>query len=180
MIKIVSGSLSESKKEALIYVIAALSLDAELIFLPSDSEVSPIPQGLEETYLGASNRAKNSLFYPGADYYLGTESGLIIFTPELPPVDIAVSVLRNRTEIVSVGTSQGLMYPVKEYQEAKKIATKTGIDPLRHKGSIITTGDPSNPHFQITKGRMHRSGCLRSGMWAALVHIAEPTKTFNR
>lgn len=176
MIKIISGSLSESKKTALFHAVSVLQINAEIICVSARSEVSAIPQGLEETYLGASNRAKNSLLYPGADYYLGTESGLIIFTPELPPVDIAVSVLRTRTEIVAVGTSQGLMYPMEEYKKAKELAIKTGQDPLRQKGSIITTGNPSDPHFEITKGRASRADCLYSGMWATLVHIASSQK----
>lgn len=173
--KIVLGSTSEIKYHGVSLALLDLQLTADVVRIKVPSGVSSIPQGMEETFLGASNRANNSLSHKGADYYLGIESGLISLTPDLPPIDIAICVLRNRAKLISIGTSSGLMYPVAELLEAKLQALATGSNPLLVKGSIITKGDPSDPHQEISKGRSHRSLFIKQSVWSALLHLVEVT-----
>jgi non-canonical (house-cleaning) NTP pyrophosphatase len=166
--KIVLGSTSPHKLEALSRAIRILNLKSEITELSVKSEVSLVPQNFDETFRGAYNRAKNaSIVYPDANYYLGIESGLITLSENIPPIDLAVCVFRNKDTIVSIGTSPGLMYPYSDFSEAKK----TNSDCLANKGSIIKTGDPSDPHFEITHGRISRAELLTIGICSCLVHI---------
>ncbi|WP_456471872.1 inosine/xanthosine triphosphatase [Methanocaldococcus sp.] len=90
-----------------------------------DSKVSPHPIGLEETYRGALNRAKEAYKIIKCDYSVGIEAGMIKVEDHYLDVHIAV-VYDGSKE--TVGLSQGFEYPkyvVKEIlkgKEGKEIA----------------------------------------------------------
>lgn len=170
---VVLGTKSEIKILANSRAFANLRFTTDsTICVDADSEVSPIPQGFEETYRGANNRAMNAQrLVPEGNYFFGHESGLITTTKEIPPVDIAICIIRDVEKIVAMGTSPGLMYPVEALQRAYERAKDTGDDPLRRKGAIINWGDPSDPHYEITKGYSNRAQLLEIGIWCALIHL---------
>jgi inosine/xanthosine triphosphatase len=99
----------------------------EVVGVDVDSNVSSHPIGLEETYLGALNRAKNAFEKVQCSYGVGIEAGLIKIGEHY--IDIHVCVIFDGIR-ETVGLSQGFEYPkivaekVLEGIEGGKIAEK--------------------------------------------------------
>ena len=99
----------------------------EVVGVDVNSNVSSHPIGLEETYLGALNRAKNAFEKVQCSYGVGIEAGLI--KVEEHYIDVHVCVVFDGIR-ETVGLSQGFEYPkivaekVLEGIEGGKIAEK--------------------------------------------------------
>jgi len=99
----------------------------EVVGVDVNSNVSSHPIGLEETYLGALNRAKNAFEKVQCSYGVGIEAGLIKVGEHY--IDVHVCVVFDGIR-ETVGLSQGFEYPkivaekVLEGIEGGKIAEK--------------------------------------------------------
>lgn len=168
---LVLASLSPIKYRALIQALNYLQLNMNIVQVNAASNVSEVPQGLEETYLGASQRANNAIILlPNGDYYLGIESGLI-HLGQMPPIDLAICVLRTQEKQLAVASSSGLMFPATAVQAAQTDGIKNNYNALTTKGCIIKEGDPCDPHKTISHGLLPRELQLMHGIIATLVHI---------
>ncbi|MEO2117068.1 MAG: inosine/xanthosine triphosphatase [Methanocaldococcus sp.] len=113
----------EAVKEGFEKVLGAV----EVVGVDVISGVSSHPIGLEETYLGALNRAKNAFEKVQCTYAVGIEAGLIKVGEHY--IDIHVCVVFDGVK-ETVGLSQGFEYPkivaekVLEGVEGGKIAEK--------------------------------------------------------
>ncbi|ENN96843.1 hypothetical protein J422_00310 [Methanocaldococcus villosus KIN24-T80] len=81
---------------------------SEIIPVDVDSKVSPHPIGLEETYKGALNRAKEAFKKIQCVYSVGIEAGMIELDGHY--LDIHVAVVYDGIR-ETVGLSQGFEYP---------------------------------------------------------------------
>lgn len=73
--KILVGSKNKHKVNAVKRAAESLSLDAEVIGVKTESQVSDNPQGHAETLTGSDNRVRLVSALVEADYYIGLESG---------------------------------------------------------------------------------------------------------
>ncbi|CAB3287052.1 putative inosine/xanthosine triphosphatase [Methanocaldococcus lauensis] len=135
------GSLNPVKIEAVKEGFEKVLGTVEVIGVDVESNVSSHPIGLEETYKGALNRAKNAFNKVQCSYGVGIEAGLINVGGHY--VDIHVCVVYDGIK-ETVGMSQGFEYPkivaenILKGIEGGKIAEKlTGIKDIGKNVGLI-------------------------------------------
>ncbi|WP_423792017.1 inosine/xanthosine triphosphatase [Methanocaldococcus indicus] len=136
----------------------------EVVGVEVDSSVSPHPIGLEETYLGALNRAKNAFEKIDCCYSVGIEAGMIKIGNHYLDVHIAV-VYDGVKE--TVGISQGFEYPmiavnrILNGEEGCKIAEEiSGIKDIGKKVGFIG---------YLTDNNITRKDLIRESVIMALI-----------
>lgn len=168
---VVLGSMSEHKLAAMRRACGLMGWDAEVVAVASDSQVSAQPVGLEETLLGAQNRAYGVRREARDSVAVGIESGVIRINGFDMQVDIdlavIVVVMPNGSSYVS--TSSGMQFPSRFLSRilAEGLENTTA-------GSLISEelgGDGTNPHEVLTEGRLIRSKMLTQGIIAALAQV---------
>ena len=102
------GSTNPVKVEAVKEGFERVLGTVDVVGVNVDSGVSSHPIGLEETYLGALNRAKNAFERVQCSYGVGIEAGLIKVGEHY--IDIHVCVVYDGFK-ETVGFSQGFEYP---------------------------------------------------------------------
>ena len=102
------GSTNPVKVEAVKEGFERVLGTVEVVGVDVDSGVSSHPIGLEETYLGALNRAKNAFERVQCSYGVGIEAGLIKVGEHY--IDIHICVVYDGIK-ETVGFSQGFEYP---------------------------------------------------------------------
>jgi len=163
-IRIIVGSKSPLKIEAVKAAAAALGLKAEVIGVEADSRVVPQPFGLMETQNGALSRALAAHDIDREAYAIGIENGLV---PECETTyDIAcVDILTPSLDLFRV-RSRGVPVPV-ELVRASWVsgqAKTAGALEAERSGS-----DPADPHRIWSAGKTDRKAILTDAVREALL-----------
>jgi len=111
------GSKNPVKLEAVREGFERVLGTVEVVGVDVDSGVSSHPIGLEETYLGAYNRAKNAFETIQCTYSVGIEAGMVKIGDHW--VDVHVCVVYDGVRD-TVGISQGFEYPKIVYENVLK------------------------------------------------------------
>ena len=170
-IDIVLGSTSSHKIEAVEKACQQLGLIASVVGVKASSGQNEQPVGLSETYQGALNRAQGAKAQNPEAVAIGIEGGIFITDNEQLPltIDLAVIVVLTPDNRRIVSTTPGVVFPedcVAIAQERGFITTTTG--------SVIAEklgGDPTDPHFTLTKGAVSRTQTLIAGLVVALAQL---------
>jgi len=163
--RIVLGSTSEHKLEAVREACEKLGIKAEVSGVKTSSGQNEQPFGLDETYNGALTRA-NSVREKNPDSVcIGIESGVITFGSSF--IDLAVIVLYVQNRRI-VATSSGIEFPQAYVRIAEKRGNTTTV------GSVIaeTLGcDGTDPHSALTRGKVSRKDMLVQALMIALSQL---------
>ena len=167
MKKIIVGTKSIHKIEAVKQALKIVGVEAEVTGAKTYSGQNEQPVGFEETFLGAMNRA-NSVWRGNKDAtVIGIESGIFRFNRHNKiTLDIAVIIILTPDERQIVTTSTGIQFPEEYVDEALKSGFKTTTV-----GSIIAKklgGDPTDPHSVLTNGKITRTQTLVDALVRAL------------
>lgn len=162
--KIVVGSTSPHKLEAVREACQRIGLDAEVVGCKAPSHVNEQPVGFDETLQGAGNRATFATVFTNADVAIGIENGLVSYL-----LDVAVIVLITADDRRIVTTSTGVRFPRDCYDEAAERGfSRTTV------GSVFAEkygGDATDPQSTITKNKVSRKDMLVQALMAALAQI---------
>jgi non-canonical (house-cleaning) NTP pyrophosphatase len=161
--KITLGSMSTHKLNAVRQACRELGFDFVVSGVKTSSGQNEQPVGFDETFGGALNRATSAKSQDHDSIAIGIESGIFRFGVTL---DIAVIVILTPDGRQIVTTSEGIEFP-EEYVE---IAEERGFETTTV-GSVITerlSGDPTDPHSVLTKGKVTRTKTLVDALKTAL------------
>jgi inosine/xanthosine triphosphatase len=172
-LKINVGSANKAKIDAVSEILkeySVLSL-AEVIGLPSDSQVSEQPKSLEETIRGAMNRAKN--IYHDCDYSIGLESGLMqVPYTKTGYMDLCVSAIYDGKEF-HLGLSSAWEFPQKQIFD---LIMEEGLNMSQAANKLKWTNNPNIGSEEgvigiLTKGRLNRKDYTKQALRMALIHL---------
>lgn len=170
-IKIVVGSTSAHKLDAVRRACERTELHASVSGVKADSGQHEQPVGFNATYGGALARARAARVQSAESIAIGIESGIFRFGGDNPiTLDIAVVVALTPDGREIISTSEGVQFP-EQYvamAEARGFATTTV-------GSVIAEalgGDPTNPHATHTHGKITRTELLVDALSVALRQCA--------
>ena len=170
-IEIVLGSTSQHKIEAVKQACQQLGLLASVVGVKAASRQNEQPVGLNETYQGAFNRAQGAQAQNPKAVAMGIEGGIFRTNNEKLPltIDLAVIVVLTPDNRRIVTTTPGVVFP----EDCLHIAQERGFATTTV-GSVIAEklgGDPTDPHFTLTKGAVSRTQTLVDGLVVALSQI---------
>jgi inosine/xanthosine triphosphatase len=166
------GSKNHVKINALKEIISNYDFlsNAEVIGIDSNSNVSDQPKTLEETILGAKNRARGAFI--DCDYSFGIEDGLMkVNDAKTGYMNVCVCAIFDG-EKYHIGLSSAFEYP----EEAIKLVFEEGLDINQAFYKIGLTDNPkvgsSDGAISIlTKGRLVRKDCVKQALMMALIHL---------
>lgn len=168
--KVVLGSTSGHKLEAVKKACQLVGLQAEVVGVKTTSGVNEQPVGFEETFTGAHNRATEARLTDSSAIAVGVESGIFWLTQGIV-LDLAVVVvLIPHEEGTIVTSSSGIGFPEKYV----RIAQERGFDSTTV-GSVITEylgGDSTDPHSTLTDGKVKRQATLVEAIGNALRQLS--------
>ena len=168
--KIILGSRSPHKLDALRQACVTLGLKATAVGVETSSGQNEQPVGFDETFAGALTRATSAREQKPCDISIGIESGIFRISGETPlTLDIAVVVILTKDGRQIVTTSEAVQFP----EEYVDIAEERGFNNTTV-GSIITEkvgGDPTDPHATLTKGTVTRTATLTKALVTALQQV---------
>lgn len=169
-IKIVLGSTSMHKLEAVRKACERLGIEADISGVKTSSGQNEQPFELRKTFSGALARAEQVRAKNPATLSIGIESGIAhIDVRTQTVVDIAVIVLITLDNRQIVTTSAGIVFP----WDYVKTAESRGFK-LTTVGSVIAEkfgGDPADPHSILTGGRVSRTMILTDALVLALSQV---------
>jgi non-canonical (house-cleaning) NTP pyrophosphatase len=169
-IKILVGSTSPHKIEAVRLACAQIGLVADVIGVNTDSHQYEQPLGIDSTFMGANIRAYFTLNdYPDC-VCIGIESGIVCVGNYKHYLDIAYIVIARSNAEPIVATTPSIEFPSEYYDEARKRGFKDTTV-----GSVIAEklgGDPTDPYAALTKGRVTRVDTLVAGLVPALKQLS--------
>lgn len=170
-IKIVLGSTSQHKIEAVEQACQQLGLIASVVGVKAASGQNEQPVGLSETFEGALSRAQGAKAQNPDAVAIGIEGGIFRTNNEQLPltIDLAVIVVLTPDNRRIVATTPGVVFP----EDCVAIAKERGFATTTA-GSVIAEklgGDPTDPHSTLTKGAVSRAQTLVAGLVVALSQI---------
>ena len=164
-VRIVVGSMSQIKIEAVRVACIELNIVARIYFVDCPSRANKQPEGYEETFAGAARRSRAALAHnSGAEIHIGIESGL--FSHYGIYVDVAVILVNDASRRNIVTTSRGVQIP----ENFVDIARERGFETTTV-GSVVAEtlgGDKADPHSTLTNGKENRLGLLTEAIVSAL------------
>lgn len=168
--RITLGGKSYIKQKAIQRACIYLGIPAVINESDTKSGQNSQPEGFEETFAGALNRAKSAKAHDPEAVGVGIENGIFRFGKKEPmTLDIAVIVIITEDNRMIVTTSHGIKFPEKFVETAEKQDfTKTTV------GSVIAGklgGDPCDPHSTLTYGKVSRMETLTSALITALKQV---------
>jgi inosine/xanthosine triphosphatase len=170
--KIVIGSKNNVKVGALQEIIEDYPhlKDAEILSVETESGVSDQPKSLDETIMGAMNRAKK--IFQNCDYSFGIESGLMA-VPKTKTgfMDVCVCAIYDGQEF-HLGLSSAWEAP----QKVTKYMIEDGLDMNE---AALKAGLTENSNIGaaeglvglMTKGRLTRKEYTKEAIRTALIHL---------
>ncbi len=167
------GTKNQSKLDAVVEILKDYPhlIDAEVRSTEVSSGVSDQPVSLEETIVGAQNRAKAA--FAESDYSIGIESGLMqVPHTKSGYMDVCAVAIYDGTEY-HLGLSSGWEFPDKEIN---RIIVEDGLDMSQAINKVGLTADPSIGSKAgaigiLTKGRLPRKEYTMQALRTALIHI---------
>ncbi len=173
--KIIVGSKNHAKIHAVSEILHEYPhlTEAEVIGAEAASGVSNQPKSLEETVLGAKNRAKE--IFNTCDYSIGIESGLMhVPGSKSGYMDVCVCAIYDGTEF-HIGFSSAWEFPDVSTTD---LMVKEGLDMSQ---AINRAGMTKNPQIGsaegaigiLTKGRMDRKEYTKQALRTALIHLEQ-------
>lgn len=166
--KIVVGSLSGYKLEAVLLACQQLGLEIEIQGIHVSSGQSEEPVGFNETYSGALTRAQKVLSQSPDSVAIGIESGIFRFgADDAVTMDIAFIVVLTPEGRRVVTTSTGIRLP-----EEHVTAAAVGAYQVSHVIAQKMGGHAGDPHSVVTDGKVSRTQTLKDGIVAALAQLS--------
>ena len=169
MKKIIIGSTSIHKINAVRNACEILKLNADISGMKTDSGQNEQPIGFEETYHGALTRAEAVHKKNPDAISIGIESGIFNFGKGTSiTIDMAIIVVITSDKKL-ITTSEGVQFP----EEYISIAQERGFATTTV-GSIISEmlgGDPTDPHSILTNGKISRDATLTNALITLLKQI---------
>jgi len=144
--------------------------DAEIVPCDVSSDVSDQPKSLEETIIGATNRAKNA--FKDCVYSFGIESGLMsVPSTKSGLMDVCVCAIYDGSEL-HLGLSSAWEVP----QSVTNLMINDGLNMT---DAALQAGYSTNPKLGsaegligiVTKGRLTRNAYTKESIRTALIHI---------
>ena len=164
MIRIVVGSKSAFKVEAVKAAVSALGLEADVRGIETDSLVAPQPFGLIETQNGALARALSAHGTDGAAYAVGIENGLV---PQgEATVDLAVVVVLTPALDVRHVRSESVPVPPELVRASWESGQRVTAGQLEARRSGC---DHADPHRVWSGGKTDRKTILIAAVREALL-----------
>lgn len=164
MIRIVVGSASVLKLEAVQAAIDELGLEAEIVGVDADSGVPNQPYGRAQTVEGATNRARVAREAGKGAYAVGIENGLVPSGDVV--LDLAYIVVFDPAGRRLMRRSLGVTVP----QELVEASLQSGQRTTAGKLEADRNGcDPADPHFLWSNGRTNRKQILVKALCAVLL-----------
>lgn len=163
--RIVVGSTSVHKIEAVRSALLDLGIKADVVGVKAVSRVDEQPVGVTMIVCGATNRYEHARnLAPDADMWIGMESGLL--RGQLLWFDITAVILRDKEERECAGMGGGHCWNVNDVLVAKKagFATTTAGSALASR----TGCDGTDPTAYVTGGAVRRSDLLAQAVKIAL------------
>jgi non-canonical (house-cleaning) NTP pyrophosphatase len=168
--RIVLGSISTQKLDALSIACERMGLKAELRGVNSPSGQNAQPVGFEETCAGAVTRALQAHTGHDGSVAIGIESGIFRYNGVTPvTVDLAVVVVIAPDGRQIVTTSTGVQLP-----EACVIAAQQRGFAATTVGAMVRElygGNKADPHTTVTKSAISRKETLIVAIMAALKQL---------
>lgn len=165
--KIILGSDSPQKIEAVRLACARIPLIAKVTGIKTNSGQNEQPVGFHETYNGACTRASTAKANKTDVIAIGIESGIFChYKSKSVTLDIAVIVILPMEGHQIVTTSMGLVLPEKYVETARRIGFQNTTV-----GSVIAEklgGDTRDPHAALTDGKITRIETLTDALVIAL------------
>lgn len=166
-LRIILGSTSRHKLDAVQQACAKLELTAIVSGIKTSSGQNEQPVGFDETLGGALTRATSAKEQEPESIAIGIESGIFNIKTNGPlTLDIAVVVVLTPDGRQIITTSEGIQFP----QECVTIAESRGFKTTTV-GTIVTEqygGEPTDPHSVLTKGVVTRTMTLIDALMVAL------------
>lgn len=172
MKKVIVGSTSAHKIEAVKEALLRLGVEAEVMGVETRSTVNEQPMGFEQMVDGAWSRVWGALYGQGGNYTtnptaVGIENGLLYYCGIT--IDIAVVIVYCKGREY-VATSSGVRFPDDSRVKSQLLGFKTTA------GEIIAAelgGDKTDPHKTLTYGRVSRKEMLIEGVRLAFAQIPD-------
>lgn len=173
--KIIVGSANLNKVEAVKEALADYPefVSAEVDYIAADSEVSNQPKTIEETILGAKNRARNA--FVGCDYSVGLESGLFA-VPDTKSgyMDITICAIYDG-QTYHLGGSPVFEYPKKMVEMVFEQGLE--IDQAARQAGVTTNDRVGRAEGMIgilSRGILDRKKYTKHAVTTALIHLLNP------
>lgn len=164
MIRIVVGSASVLKIEAVQAAIDLLGLEAEIVGVAAESGVPNQPYGREQTLEGAMNRARAAREAGKGAYAIGIENGLVPSGDAV--LDIAFVVVFDPAGRRLVRRSLGVAVP----RELVEMSLQSGQRTTAGKLEADRSGcDHADPHRFWSNGQTNRKQILVKALCAVLL-----------
>lgn len=163
MIRIVVGSKSAIKIEAVEAAAAALGIEADVVGVEIDSRVPPQPFGQQETLNGALARALGAQATDPDAYAIGIENGLIVEGPTVTDVAF-VALLTPEIDLVWL-RSEAVPVPGDLARASWNSGQSVTAGSLEARRSGC---DPADPHRLWSDGRTDRKTILTAAVRQAL------------
>jgi non-canonical (house-cleaning) NTP pyrophosphatase len=157
MEKIILGSTSKHKIEAVRRACMEVDFLAEVFGIVTESGQNAQPVGYDETYAGASARATQAKERDQGTVAIGIESGIFPRDGKWFDIAIVVVLVPGCPEPIVV-ESEPFEFPEDCVSEARKrgVETTTVGDVLAERFGC----DPTDPHAFLSEGRVKRSDLL--------------------
>jgi len=173
--KIIVGSTNKAKLDAVKEIIKEYPVlsGAEVIEASAESGVSNQPMSLDETLVGAMNRAK--AVFINCDYSIGLESGLMpVPYTKSGYMDFGACAIFDGSEY-HLGLSSAWEFPDKRVTD---FIIKEGLSMSEAINKAGLTNDPNIKSEEgavgiLTKGRMTRKEYTKQSLRTALIHLEE-------
>lgn len=165
MIRVVVGSRSPIKLEAVRKAVEALGLEAEIVGADCASGVPPQPYGREQTIEGAANRARQVTGVRGDVYAVGIENGLVPCGAGRVE-DVAYVAVYAPSGRRFIRRSAGVPVPpplVEAVLKGGQLVTAGALE------AELSGCDPADPHVVWSGGKRRREEILALAAYAALL-----------
>ncbi len=165
MIRIVVGSASVLKIEAVQAAADLLGLEAEIVGVAAESGVPNQPYGREQTLEGAMNRARAAREAGKGAYAVGIENGLVPSGDAV--LDVAFVVVFDPAGRRLVRRSLGVAVPRELVEMSLQSGQRTTAGKLQ--AGLLAGSDPADPHFVWSNGQTNRKQILVKALCAVLL-----------
>ena len=171
MCHMVVGSMSRHKLDAVRWACDRIGMISAIVSgIRTDSGQNEQPVGFDETFDGASARARSVKDRYPDRVAIGIESGIFRIGEDDPVTcDMAVVVVRTEPGVRIMTTSSALVIPERfvEMAESRGFGNTTV-------GSVIASelgGDPADPHSLLTGGLVSRMETLADALCVVLRQV---------